>query len=263
MKIIVCIKQVPALSDNSMDKEKGVLIRTGENKINPYDLPAIEIALQLREALGGEVIALTMGPKSATKTLRTALSMSVDHACLMSDSAFAGSDVLMTARTLSQGINALGGADLIICGQQTTDGDTAQVPFSLAQQLDIPVVGWVRKIVNVGENKVEVKQEQTGKTCIVSGNMPMVIAVNPTICEARIPSLRAKLIAKKQEIQILTLDDLEQKDTKTYGLLGSPTNVVRIYQPKIVSKNQIMELSNSECAKLLLDICKNIKEAQK
>ena len=117
MKIIVCIKQVPALSEASMDREKGVLVRTGENKINPYDLPAIETALRLKEALGGEVTALTMGPESAEQALRTALAMTADHACLMSDRAFAGADVLMTARTLAQGIKALGGADLIICGQ--------------------------------------------------------------------------------------------------------------------------------------------------
>lgn len=261
MKIIVCIKQVPALSEASMDREKGVLVRTGENKINPYDLPAIETALRLRETVGGEVTALTMGPESAEQALRTALAMTVDHACLMSDRAFAGADVLMTARTLAQGIKALGGADLIICGQQTTDGDTAQVPFSLAEQLDIPVIGWVREVTDAGENYLEASQELTGRTCRVSGALPLVLAVNPTICEARIPGLRAKLKAGKQEIQRLTLGDLEQRDSEAYGLSGSPTRVVRLFQPETVAKKPVLELTAKEGAELLLKVWKNVKEA--
>lgn len=261
MKIIVCIKQVPALSEASMDREKGVLVRTGENKINPYDLPAIETALRLREMVGSEVTALTMGPESAEQALRTALAMTADHACLMSDRAFAGADVLMTARTLAQGIKALGGADLIICGQQTTDGDTAQVPFSLAEQLDIPVIGWVREIVNITEDRLEARQELTGRTCRVSGALPLVLAVNPTICEARIPGLRAKLKASKQEIQRLTLGDLEQRDSEAYGLSGSPTRVVRLFQPETVAKKPVLELTAKEGAELLLKVWKNVKEA--
>ena len=261
MKIIVCIKQVPALSEASMDREKGVLVRTGENKINPYDLPAIETALRFRETVGGEVTALTMGPESAEQALRTALAMTVDHACLMSDRAFAGADVLMTARTLAQGIKALGGADLIICGQQTTDGDTAQVPFSLAEQLNIPVIGWVREIVNAFEDRLEARQELTGRTCRVSGALPLVLAVNPTICEARIPGLRAKLKAGKQEIQRLTLDDLEQRDSEAYGLSGSPTRVVRLFQPETMAKKPVLELIAKEGAELLLKVWKNVKEA--
>lgn len=261
MKIIVCIKQVPALSEASMDREKGVLVRTGENKINPYDLPAIETALRLRETVGGEVTALTMGPESAEQALRTALAMTVDHACLMSDRAFAGADVLMTARTLAQGIKALGGADLIICGQQTTDGDTAQVPFSLAEQLDIPVIAWVREIVSAFEDRLEARQELTGRTCRVSGALPLVLAVNPTICEARIPGLRAKLKAGKQEIQRLTLGDLEQRDSEAYGLSGSPTRVVCLFQPETVAKKPVLELTAKEGAELLLKVWKNVKEA--
>ncbi len=222
MKIIVCIKQVPALSEASMDKEKGVLVRTGENKLNPYDLPAIETALRLREALGGAVTALTMGPESAEQALRTALAMTADHACLMSDRAFAGADVLMTARTLAQGIKALGGADLIICGQQTTDGDTAQVPFSLAEQLNIPVIGWVREIVSASEDWLEVRQELTGRTCRVSGGLPLVLAVNPTICEARVPGLRAKLKAGKQAVQRLVLGIWSSRTVKPMGSQAHP-----------------------------------------
>ncbi len=261
MKIIVCIKQVPALSEASMDKEKGVLVRTGENKLNPYDLPAIETALRLREALGGEVTALTMGPESAEQALRTALAMTADHACLMSDRAFAGADVLMTARTLAQGIKALGGADLIICGQQTTDGDTAQVPFSLAEQLNVPVIGWVREVVSASEDWLEVRQELTGRTCRVSGGLPLVLAVNPTICEARVPGLRAKLKAGRQEIQRLVLGDLELQDSETYGLSGSPTRVVRLFQPETTAKNLVLELTDSQGAALLLDVWKSVKEA--
>ena len=218
---------------------------------------------RLREALGGEVTALTMGPESAEQALRTALAMTADYACLMSDRAFAGADVLMTARTLAQGIKALGGADLIICGQQTTDGDTAQVPFSLAEQLNIPVIGWVREIVSASEDRLEARQELTGRTCRVSGGLPLVLAVNPTICEARVPGLRAKLKAGKQAVQRLVLGDLEQQDSETYGLSGSPTRVVRLFQPETTAKNPVLELTDSQGAALLLYVWKSVKEAGK
>ena len=189
--------------------------------------------------------------------------MTADHACLMSDRAFAGADVLMTARTLAQGIKALGGADLIICGQQTTDGDTAQVPFSLAEQLNIPVIGWVREIVSASEDRLEARQELTGRTCRVSAGLPLVLAVNPTICEARVPGLRAKLKAGKQAVQRLVLGDLEQQDSETYGLSGSPTRVVRLFQPETTAKNPFLELTDSQGAALLLDVWKSVKEAGK
>ena len=137
------------------------------------------------------------------------------------------------------------------------------MPFSLAEQLNIPVIGWVREIVSASEDRLEARQELTGRTCRVSAGLPLVLAVNPTICEARVPGLRAKLKAGKQAVQRLVLGDLEQQDSETYGLSGSPTRVVRLFQPETTAKNPVLELTDSQGAALLLDVWKSVKEAGK
>ena len=143
MKILVCIKQVPATQAVEVDPVTGVLKRDGVlSKINPYDLYALETALKLKQDHGGSITALSMGPGQARAALEEALWMGVDEGVLLSDRRFAGADVLSTSRTLSQGIEALGGFDLILLGRQTTDGDTAQVGPAIAQWLEIPHVAW-------------------------------------------------------------------------------------------------------------------------
>lgn len=260
MKIIVCIKQVPALADTPMDAEKGVLLRTGENKINPYDLPALETALKIRDVFGGTVTALTMGPESSEQALRTALAMTVDSACLMTDKAFAGADVLITAKTLAQGIGALGGADLIICGQQTTDGDTAQVPFSLAEQMGIPVMGWIRRIDGIVGEKVIAEQELTGFTCQVEAEMPLVLAVNPSIAEARVPGLRAKLKASKMPIERLSIKALLDTDPDHYGLSASPTRVFRLFGQQSKAKHPPVKADGDTALAMILEAVQNARE---
>ena len=128
MKILVCMKQVPAGTKVDIDPETGAMKRlSGETRTNPYDLFALEAALQLREKVGGSVTVLTMGPPQAEEMMRDAYTMGADDAVILSDRKFAGADVLATSYALSQGITAIGDIDLIICGKQTTDGDTAQV----------------------------------------------------------------------------------------------------------------------------------------
>lgn len=134
MKIIVCMKQVPASSKVDIDPETGNLKRgSAGQRTNPYDLYALECALQIREKTGGTVTVLTMGPGQAESMIRDAYSMGADEGVILSDRKFAGSDVLATSYTLSQGIEMLGGADLILCGRQTTDGDTAQIGPAIAE----------------------------------------------------------------------------------------------------------------------------------
>ena len=256
MKIIVCIKQVPALSEASMDKEKSVLVRTGENKLNPYDLPAIETALRLREALGGEVTALTMGPESAEQALRTALAMTADYACLMSDRAFAGADVLMTARTLAQGIKALGGADLIICGQQTTDGDTAQVGPAIAEYLGIPHAAWVSRLTVSGDG-VDAEQQLQDVIETVHMPFPCLVTVEQDICMPRLPSLKTAKEIGDKPIHIQGLDSFLDTDETHYGLTGSATQVERIFPP--VSDTVHEQWSGEGCAAKLCDQLKKWK----
>ncbi|MBI4793443.1 MAG: electron transfer flavoprotein subunit beta/FixA family protein, partial [Deltaproteobacteria bacterium] len=145
MKIIVCIKQVPDAKDVRLDPKTNTLSREGVQSImNPYDRHALEEAVRLKEQLGGTVTVLTMGPPQAGEMLREAVSCGADEAVLVSDRAFAGADTLATTYTLSQAIRKIGGADLILCGKQAIDGDTAQVGPGLAVRMDIPYVTCVR-----------------------------------------------------------------------------------------------------------------------
>ena len=147
MNIMVCIKQVPASSEVKIDPVTGNLIRDGKNvKLNPFDLFALEAAFQINERIGGSVHALTMGPDSAIKVLKEAIHMGANKGTVISDRKFAGADVLATAYTISQMIDHIGNFDLVICGKQTTDGDTAQVGPEIAENLTIPHVPYVKEI---------------------------------------------------------------------------------------------------------------------
>lgn len=146
MNILVCIKQVPGTSKVEVDPVTGVLKRDGiDSKMNPYDLYALETALRIREEKGGTIKVLSMGPPQALSVIKEAYSMGVDDGVLLSDRKFGGADVLATSYTLSQGVRKMGDFDLIICGKQTTDGDTAQVGAEIAEYLGIPHAANIEK----------------------------------------------------------------------------------------------------------------------
>ncbi len=252
MKIAVCVKQVPATSV-PMDKTNGVIMRgLAGGTVNPWDLYAVESALQISDTLNAEITAISMGPGSAEQSLRAVMAMGVQKSALMCDTAFAGADVYATAFTLSQGISVLESFDLIICGQQTTDGDTSQLPFSLATQLKIPVIGWVKKIVSVDEKSITVLQELSGGTQCVQCPFPCLITVGQSVGQPRIPTLKNKLKAKNASVKKITLLDLPQKDRKLYGITASPTRVVKVYENNIQSKNQPLHFSSQQAADFLL-----------
>ncbi len=147
MNVIVCIKQVPETTNVRIDFETNTLIREGvESIINPFDAYAIEEGVRIREQVGGKVIVLTMGPPQAEKALREAISLGIDEAILLSDRAFAGSDTWATSLALASAIRKIGDYDLIICGKQAIDGDTAQVGPGIAVHLNVPQITFVKKI---------------------------------------------------------------------------------------------------------------------
>ncbi len=194
MKLLVCIKQVPATQQVEVDPETGVLKRDGVlSKINPYDLYALEAALTLRERLGGSITVLSMGPNQAEDALREALWMGADRGVLLSDRRFAGADVLATSYTLSQGIRALGGFDLILMGRQTTDGDTAQVGPAVAQWLGIPHAALVSRIDEADASHLTVSQELARSVETVRMSYPCLITVEKDSFEPRLPSYRRRL----------------------------------------------------------------------
>lgn len=250
MKIIVCIKQVPSSSVPTDDFGNLDRSRAG-GQLNPRDSYALEAALQLGKALDGQVTALTMGPESAGEVLKTAFTLGVSQGVLLSDPAFAGADVYATAYTLAKGIEALGGADLVICGQQSTDGDTAQLPSSLAVQLGIPVLGWVKSI-ELGQNGLTLLQELSQGTQKTTISFPCLLAVGEGIGRPRIPSLRDQLRAKSRQAQVLNLRDLPDTDPEHYGRRASPTRVIHAEAAPQKQKHSPTSLNGEKGAERIL-----------
>jgi electron transfer flavoprotein beta subunit len=234
MQIIVCIKQVPGTTQVDIDEKTGTLKRDGvESKVNPYDLYAIETALRLKEQLpDATTLALSMGPPQAEQSLREALMMGIDEAALVSDRAFAGSDVLATAYTLSQAIRAAGDPGLILCGQQTTDGDTAQVGPEIAEFLDIPHATNVTAIEAFDGAALTARVDLPTTEEVVRLPLPCLISVNKGIHTPRLPSFKRKKETRDYPIRRFALADLPDTDPDHYGLNGSPTQVIRIFPPE-------------------------------
>ena len=242
MKILVCMKQVPGSTKVDIDPETGAMKRpTGDVRTNPYDLFALETALRLREKLGGTVTVLTMGPPQAESMMRDAYTMGADEAVILSDRKFAGSDVLATSYTLSQGIQVLGGADLIICGRQTTDGDTAQVGPAIAEHLAIPHAAWVSAIEDADETAIRVRQDLASVSRVSELPYPCLITVDKDICVPRLPSYLLKRATADRPVRFLGFDDLPDRDLSRYGLVGSPTAVERMFAPPETEKQVYLD----------------------
>lgn len=241
MKIIVCIKQVPESASVKIDPNTHTLIRQGiKSIINPFDMNAIEAALQLKESQSGQVVVISMGPPQAEEALREAISLGVDEAILLSDRAFAGADTLATSYTLSMGIKKIGKFDMIICGKQAIDGDTAQVGPELAEILNIPQVCWVRKIVEIKNQTIVVERALEDGYEVVETQLPALLTVVKEINEPRLPSLRGKLNAKKKEISIWGAQELGISPDEV-GLAGSATQVIRTFTPPPRKDRKILQ----------------------
>lgn len=232
MEILVCIKQVPGTAKVEVDPVTGVLKRDGiDSKMNPYDLYALETALRLREQNGGIIKVISMGPPQAAEIIREAYMMGADEGALLTDRKFAGADVLATSYTISQGVKKMGSFDLILCGKQTTDGDTAQVGPAMAENLNIPHIANVLSIIEVKEKSIVVEMDMADTIEIVEVQFPCLLTVEKGIFQPRLPSYRKKVSTKDREVRMITLNDFEDKNEKNYGLNGSPTQVERIFPP--------------------------------
>ncbi|MDR2046555.1 MAG: electron transfer flavoprotein subunit beta/FixA family protein [Clostridiales bacterium] len=230
MKIIVCIKQVPLIGYMAVDEKSGTLIRSG-GVMNPCDSHALAAALFIKNRLGGsdaEITALSMGAPAAANILKEALAIGADKGVLISGGEFRGSDVYATAYALAQAVGRLGGADLILCGRQTADGDTGQVPFSLAAQLGIPVVGWVKKIEVKPDGRLYFTQELSGVSAEVKARFPMVAAVSEQAAPRAAASLKGFLKAAESKISVFGVSDFSDASAEHYGFVASPTKVKKI-----------------------------------
>ena len=253
MKIIVCVKQVPDAKDVRLDPKTNTMAREGVQSImNPYDRHALEAAVQLKEQYGGTVTALTMGPPQAEDTLREAVACGADEAVLVSDRAFAGADTWATSYTLAMAVRKLGEFDLIVCGKQAIDGDTAQVGPGLAQRLDIPYVAYARKIHSCTDGKIRLERLMDDGYDLVDMRLPGLLTVVKEVNEPRVPSLKGKMKAKSLKATVLTAADL-QADPACLGLRGSTTQVVRVFSPEFKAERCMLTGTAAEQVDQLLN----------
>lgn len=253
MKIIVCIKQVPNTTEIKIDPVTNTLKRDGvPSIINPDDRTAIEVALQLKEKNGAEVTVLTMGPTQAEKALREALAMGCDNAYLLTDRAFAGSDTLATSTIIASAIKKLG-ADLVLCGRQAIDGDTAQVGPQIAEHLDIPQITYVSAVDYDNERETLVVKRQFEdryQTLEVKGMC--LLTILSTLCTPRYMNVWDMVAQDQKEIGIITFADLEL-DKAHIGLGGSPTKVKSTATKQFDKTNEILELDPASAARAIVD----------
>jgi len=240
MNIIVCIKQVPETQEVRLDPVTHTLKREGIAAIiNPFDLYALEEGLRVKDAHGGTVTVITMGPPQAEAALREALGFGADAAVLLSDKAFAGADTWATALTLAKAVEKLGAADLIFCGKQAIDGDTAQVGPETADMLGIPFVAYIRKIEKVEGTSMVAERLMDEGYDVVETTLPCLITVVKEINDPRVPSLKGKMKAKGLQVKPWTAKDIGADESKI-GLKGSPTQVVRIFPPAPRGQREIL-----------------------
>jgi electron transfer flavoprotein beta subunit len=233
---------VPDTTEVRIDKETNTLQRQDVPSIlNPFDRHALEEALRVKERCGGTVIVLTMGPLQAQEVLKECLALGADEAVLVSDKAFAGADTLATSRTLAAAITKLEPAELIFCGKQAIDGDTAQVGPELAEHLNMAQITCVSKLeVFPAERRLIAEREVEEGHEVLEISFPAVLTVSKSLNEPRYPSIKGRLRANKTSIPVLTLADLELQAEET-GLQGSPTRVVRIFAPETRKGGEIIQ----------------------
>ncbi|MCK4717129.1 MAG: electron transfer flavoprotein subunit beta/FixA family protein [Thermoplasmata archaeon] len=254
MDIIVCIKQVPDTTDVKIDPKTGTLVREGVPSIvNPDDKHAVEEAVRLKEKYGGKVTALTMGPPQATVALREVYAMGVDETVLLSDRAFAGADTWATAFALAKGIEKIGHYDIIFCGREAIDGDTAQIGPQLADSLGLPQVTYVRK-VEKKEDKLVVERALEDSHVVLEVGMPCLLTVIKDLNDPRYPNMGRIVDAHRtHEIKTWSAADVGA-DPEKIGLNGSPTQVRKTFAPEPKGTGEMIEGESGQAkAKILID----------
>ncbi|NIM05135.1 MAG: electron transfer flavoprotein subunit beta [Armatimonadetes bacterium] len=236
MQIVVCMKQVPDTTQVRIDPETNTLIREGvPSIINPFDVHAIEEAARIKERYGAEVTLLCQGPPTAVAELQKGLSFAADRAILLTDSAMRGSDTLATSYILSTAIKRIwaeNGLDLVLCGKQTIDGDTAQVGPGIGTRLSLSQLTYVDKVVEIDAEKrrIQVRRRLEGATAIIDAPMPALLTILKEANTPRYASLPALIKSLRTQPAVWNAADLEL-DAEQMGLNGSPTSVRRIFAP--------------------------------
>jgi len=243
MNIIVLVKQVPDTSDVKLDPKTGNLLREGiESILNPDDRHALEAAVSLKGAKGGKVTAVSMGPPQAIDALSEALALGADEGILLTDQAFAGADTWATSSTLGRAIEKIGPYDLIFCGRQAIDGDTAQIGPQVAAYLDVPQLTYVSDIEKVTKRAVTVKRRMEDGYERVRCTLPALLTVIGELNTPRRPHVSRLIDAcmEKAPIKIWNAADIGVQ-TRDVGLEGSLTHVIQTFAPKFKRKGEMLE----------------------
>ncbi|HEX3015942.1 MAG TPA: electron transfer flavoprotein subunit beta/FixA family protein, partial [Desulfobacteria bacterium] len=256
MHCVVCLKQVPDTSEVRIDPKTNTLMREGvPSIINPYDAHALEEALAIRDKMGGKVTVVSMGPPQAVDSLRKAISLGADEAILLSDRAFAGSDTLATSYILARAlekIRAEQGLDLVLCGKQAIDGDTAQVGPGIARRLNLPQLTYVIKVEWVRNGEIQVQRKLEDGKEIAKAKLPALITVEKEINEIRYATFPNMLQGAKYQAVVWGTGQFNL-DPAEMGLKGSPTSVSRIFAPPArTGGEQIMAIDDPGSAAISL-----------
>jgi len=261
MNIIVLIKQVPDTTDVKLDPKTGSLIREGvESIINPDDRHALEAAISLKKAEGGKVTVLSMGPPQTIDALSEAIGMGANEAILLSDNAFAGADTWATSFTLGKSIEKIGRYDLIFCGRQAIDGDTAQIGPQVADYLHVPQVTYVFEIEKIQKKTVTVKRRLEDGYERVQCNLPALLTVIGELNVPQYPMVGRLIDACKEKspIKIWNAADIGVQASDV-GLEGSFTQVIKTFAPKFRRQGEMLEGDAKKVAGTLVEKLKGNK----
>lgn len=244
MHNLVCLKQVPDSSEVRIDPATNTLMREGvPSIINPYDAHALEEAVRLKEKYGGKVTIISMGPPQAKEALKKAMSFGADRAILLSDRMFAGSDSLATAYILTvaiQKVNETDPVDIIFCGKEAIDGDTAQTGPGIAQRLGFPQLTYVINIRDIDQGWITVERKMEGGREVTQAKLPALLTAEKELNELRYVSLTNMMKAGVYQPEVWDAKTLSF-DAAQMGLKGSPTSVSRIFAPPAKTGGEILD----------------------
>ena len=242
MNIIVLIKEVPDMESVRFDRERGVIDRSSaKGEINPFDLYALQLAVDLKRQCGGQVTAVSMGPKRCIASLRDAWARGADKCICVTDRDFGGADTYATSKTLASVLERLE-YDLIICGEKTVDGDTAQVGAGVAEMLDIPHSYYVDEVMSIKEGRLQVLVSNLcGLSQVREMKLPALISVGRGVAHPLLPALKRKVDSVSVEVECIGLEELSEVLLRDdVGLRGSPTKVSKIVIPQALGRNSVI-----------------------
>lgn len=266
LHIVACIKQVPDTKIIKMNPKTNTMDRASAPAIlNPYDAHAVEEAVRIKKKYGGTVSVLTMGPPPAVKAIRKCVEIGADEGYMISDRAFAGSDTLATSYALAKALEKIAEIkpiDLILCGKMTIDGDTGQVGPGIARRLDMPPLTSVCKIeeVDLEGGKIRVHRKLEDGYEVLESTLPCLCSVEKEINEIPYSPLPNLIKAARYEPTIWSVDDLGDVDRTLLGLKGSPTIVSKVWPPEKPKGGEMLQGSQSEQVKQVIEVLLQKKE---